>query len=166
MPDATMTVLQGFIFLTLLVSDTVVTSEDRIICQGETTVIFGQQESEPGDYSAVFPAVSGCDSIHHIRLEVADTVATAETITICRGENADIFGNPTGEPGEYTAYFSTVAGCDSIHRINLVVLDSVATWENLVLCQGETAVIFDQAQTEPGLYSRVFAGANGLNITS
>ena len=151
--------------VTLLVSDTVVTSEDRIICQGETTVIFGQQESEPGDYSAVFPAVSGCDSIHHIRLEVADTVATAETITICRGENADIFGNPTGEPGEYTAYFSTVAGCDSIHRINLVVLDSVATWENLVLCQGETAVIFDQAQTEPGLYSRVFAGANGCDST-
>lgn len=48
--------------------------EERSICFGETTDIFGQQVGVAGVYDMVFTGANGCDSTHTITLEIYDEI--------------------------------------------------------------------------------------------
>lgn len=50
--------------------DTFWTAEDRVICAGETSNIFGQNIGVSGTYQMVFSAENGCDSTHLVHLVV------------------------------------------------------------------------------------------------
>lgn len=101
--------------------DTITTSETIVICSNDTIIIGGIPISDPGFYSQHFTSINGCDSIHVIELETIDTIYTEETIMICTGESASIFGNLETEAGEYIEIFNSLNGCDSMHTITLFV---------------------------------------------
>ncbi len=101
--------------------DTIETSETILICINDTIFIDGIPVSDPGTYFQSFISINGCDSIHTIVVETQDTIFTTESITICYGESALIFGNTETEPGDYYGYFNSINGCDSVHTINLLV---------------------------------------------
>ncbi|MBK7410891.1 MAG: SprB repeat-containing protein [Saprospirales bacterium] len=109
----------------LTVLDTLATSEMYTICANESVDVFGLPTSVAGNYSQAFIGQNGCDSVHTIVLTVLDTVATAESFTICGGESLLIFGTLVSSSGTYSQVFSTVDGCDSTHRITLTVLPSL-----------------------------------------
>ena len=48
--------------------ENILTNENRTICQGDSSLIFGAYQSQPGPYSAVFTSVNGCDSTHTVIL--------------------------------------------------------------------------------------------------
>ena len=149
----------------LTVLETFETSEDLSICAGETVNIFGNNTGIAGVYEMTFEAANGCDSTHIITLEVRDTFATEEMLSICQGQTADIFGNPIGTAGVYEMTFEAANGCDSTHTITLEVRDTFATEEMLSICQGETVDIFGTSTGTAGVYEMTFEAANGCDST-
>ena len=99
--------------------------EDAYICEGDTLLVFGIPVFETGQYSQVFTSQNGCDSTHTISVGVLENVFTEETIAVCFGETADIFGTPTGTAGTYEMTFTSAVGCDSTHTITLEVNDEI-----------------------------------------
>ncbi|MCO6487056.1 MAG: gliding motility-associated C-terminal domain-containing protein [Phaeodactylibacter sp.] len=58
----------SLIHVTVIGVDNILTDESRAICSGDSSLIFGAYESQPGPYSAVFTAANGCDSTHTVFL--------------------------------------------------------------------------------------------------
>ncbi|MEO1712685.1 MAG: SprB repeat-containing protein, partial [Bacteroidota bacterium] len=108
--------------ITLMVFDTITTLDSISICDNETVNIFGVQTNVPGTYSQVFQTSNGCDSIHYIELEVRETFLSEETIVICPGDSALIFGNYEFDAGVYNFSYQAVNFCDSSVTITLEVL--------------------------------------------
>lgn len=149
----------------LTVLDTMVTSAFQSICQGESYLIFGNEETEAGLYSAVFTANNGCDSTHYVELSVLDTIAVTEALTICAGESIELFDESIEVAGTYSATFTASNGCDSTQIFDLTVLDTVATFETITICSGESASIFGDIISEQGPYAATFTGQNNCDST-
>jgi gliding motility-associated-like protein len=150
---------------TLTVLDTFALIDSISICEGETIDIFGNQVGTAGTYSQTFTSDNGCDSTVTIELTVLDTVLTTESITICENETADIFGTPTNIPGTYAEMYIGANTCDSTHQITLTVLDTIQTQELVVVCPGDSVLIFGNYESLPGTYTGTFTAANNCDST-
>ncbi|MEL6863743.1 MAG: gliding motility-associated C-terminal domain-containing protein [Bacteroidota bacterium] len=77
--------------VTVFVSDVLSLSntfEEVIICNGDSTLIFGNQIGQAGNYDETFVAANGCDSTHTITLEVLDAINLAlESTATCPEES-------------------------------------------------------------------------------
>lgn len=149
----------------LEVGDTVIVEEEYTICSGQFASIFGEQVREPGTYTQVFTGQGGCDSTHTITLSVVDTIRTREIQNICAGENTEVFGQIVNTAGTFQNNFIAANGCDSLHQVEVVVLDTIATFAEQTICAGETALLFGQNQNAPGVYSSTFNAENGCDST-
>ena len=147
------------------VQDTIRIQEEISLCQGSSITVFGQSISTSGSFSQSFVAASGCDSIHQIDVVMLDTVSTLESLQICQGESISIFDIERSTSGLYQARFVGANGCDSIHNIQLEVLNQVTSSEEISICEGATYPIFGELQSEAGLYSKTFTGINGCDST-
>ncbi|MBK6994521.1 MAG: gliding motility-associated C-terminal domain-containing protein [Lewinellaceae bacterium] len=68
----------------------------------------------------------GCEtSLEDLNVtDLTDSVQTQETVTIYEGSYYQLpDGSRTGKAGQYPFHFETVEGCDSLHIIDLIVLD-------------------------------------------
>ncbi|NBC06362.1 MAG: T9SS type B sorting domain-containing protein [Bacteroidetes bacterium] len=152
-------------FIVLAVQAPIETSEDVSICTGESYDVWGLSLTMAGVYDSTFVSAVGCDSTHTINLSVLDTITTQESITICQGETADVFGNPESMAGDYSMTFSGANNCDSTHTVTLNVLDTFATAKVIDLCQGDTVQVFGQTVTDSGSFSQTFMSADGCDST-
>lgn len=146
----------------LLLRDTL-TTEQLTICQGDSVLIFGQFERQANDYEARFVANNGCDSLHRIRLNVLSAASSQDSLTICAGDSAFIFGQFVRQPDTYTRSFVASNGCDSTRRITLTVLDTLVGRENLSICAGDSIMIFGRFERSAGTYTQSFLAANGCD---
>ncbi|HFC00668.1 MAG TPA: T9SS type B sorting domain-containing protein, partial [Phaeodactylibacter sp.] len=88
------------------------TSDDFIICTGESILINGQMISNPGTYTEMLTAVNGCDSTHTVTLQnYPETSFSFSTTPACTGSNngsATVIVN-TGQP-PYVYNWSVAGG--------------------------------------------------------
>lgn len=91
------------------------TSENRETCLGEPVLIFGEWQTEAGNYCSTFSNVAGCDSVHCIALTVLDTVYKEERGTVCSGVSIILGGIEYTQPGVYCQTLPGVNGCDSTY---------------------------------------------------
>lgn len=142
------------------------TQEQKIICSGDSALIFGQWRHQSGVFSQIFTAVTGCDSTHTVELTVAPALFTQAALGICAGDSVLVFGQWQHAAGQFSQTFSASAGCDSTHTVTVEVWSVPFTQEARNICAGDSALIFGQWQSQPGLYSRVFsAAATGCDST-
>lgn len=66
------------------------------------------------------------------------------------------------ESGSYTKSFTTSTGCDSIARLNLIILNKSVS-QNIQICSGETFNIGSQTLNQSGIYQTVFPASNGCD---
>jgi gliding motility-associated-like protein len=151
--------------ITLEILETFATSEMRSTCAGTAIDIFGNQETDAGDYNMTFTAENGCDSVHTITLSLFEVINTEETVDICAGTTTDVFGEPVGDAGAYSMTFSDQNGCDSTHTITVQVLPTSATNEDLSTCEGTPIAVFGTPTSETGTYSMTFTASNGCDST-
>lgn len=72
----------------LIVNDTSHTTETIGICSGDSILVFGVYEREPGAYSQTFANTAGCDSTHEVTLEVNEIlISTRQIRPDCGGSN-------------------------------------------------------------------------------
>ncbi|MEZ4960012.1 MAG: gliding motility-associated C-terminal domain-containing protein [Saprospiraceae bacterium] len=144
-------------------NDTFMVGESILICMGDSALVFGNWETQPGIFTQVFSSTEGCDSTVTVELAVVPISQTNESITICENETADVFGTPTSVAGIYAQTFPSSNGCDSTHTINLTVLDTFLTNETIIICENEMADIFGNLTNVPGTYSQNFPAANSCD---
>jgi len=120
-------------------TDTTLT-DTLTICAGDSTLLFGAFESEAGTYSQSVPRANGCDSTTVVELIVRPDVITTNTISVCRGDSALIFGQFESEPGVFQRAFTASNGCDSVHQVTLEVNGALLETEVFSNnCQGGAA---------------------------
>lgn len=98
------------------------------ICKGEPYVLNGVRYDDSADVEMppVTSLVTGCDSIHVVRIVAVEGYETDMDTTICFGDTLTIGQSRFFFSGEnLTAKMQSSGGCDSIIHVNLTVLPDV-----------------------------------------
>lgn len=149
------------------VHDTFNYTIDTTICYGRTVDWLGF--TIPPDSSRTFnlQSIYGCDSTVTVRV-IGTTVGTYQVTvdtSVCLGDLLPYNGFLL-QPGEQkTFYLSAVTGCDSTVLVRVMPKDTFATAESIVICSGETAVIFGQPRNTSGIFRQTFTARNGCDST-
>ncbi|MCB9282973.1 MAG: gliding motility-associated C-terminal domain-containing protein [Lewinellaceae bacterium] len=151
--------------IVLNVLDTVAVTENISTCVDQPVVIFGQSTTVAGTYSQTTMGYNGCDSVHTVVLAVFDTLNIQETLSICQGESAQIFGAPVSVAGTYSQLFTSIHGCDSTHTIVLIVADTSSVIEEITTCANEPVDVFGVSTNVSGTYTQTFQNASGCDST-
>ncbi len=98
------------VYISVAPKDTFSTQESRILCDGESTIIFGQPIQTSGIYRATVKAINGCDSTHTVNLLVREAIGLSlQTETSCFGEATGVIQvqvNNNAPPFDYSWNFT------------------------------------------------------------
>ena len=136
---------------------------EESICQGDTFQFFDRMLTQSGVYTDTLQTSSGCDSVIVLNLTVNPTYNIPFTITICQGEEFFFLGQVLTEEGVYADTMQTVAGCDSVITLTLVVNPTYNIPVTDSICQGDTFLFFGQQLTEAGEYTEPLQTTKGCD---
>ena len=122
------------------------------ICQGDSAYFLGSDHHASGTYNQLFQSVFGCDSSVTYQLQVHPVYSTTTNLTICSGDSTLIFGQYEQQSGTYTSSMQTIYGCDSIQIVQLLVNPTYFQQLSLEICEGDSALIFNQYESVSGVY--------------
>ena len=153
-----------------LIVNPAVTGEETItICEGQLPYSWNNQSiTAGGNYTATLVSAAGCDSIATLHLIVNPVVTGEETITICEGQLPYSWNNQSiTAGGNYTATLVSVAGCDSIATLHLIVNPVVTGEETITICEGQLPYSWNgQTLTAAGNTSVILSSAAGCDSTA
>lgn len=109
----------SIINLTLDVLPDINVSLIEVICSGGVFVIGGESLTDAGDYTFVFEAANGCDSIVNLSLSVLPDFDVPIDELLCEGDVYIIGGDTLDEAGTYFYTLQASNGCDSIVHLTL-----------------------------------------------
>ncbi|MFT4761336.1 MAG: hypothetical protein ACI9XO_001692 [Paraglaciecola sp.] len=114
------------------------TLDTVMICETDTAFIFGNPQTESGNYTGNFFAENGCDSVHQTTLQVVEILQSFEETMICSGDSILIFGNFENIAGNYFQNLTSESGCDSIHTITLEIVPEITVdFQTLPTCENQ-----------------------------
>lgn len=93
-----------------------------------------------------------CDSLITLILTVYPTFDTLIYDTICEGQIYHSYNFYVDSAGSYTQYLQSINGCDSIVRLNLVVLPIHNISISAEICDGDVYSLYGFEETETGVY--------------
>ncbi len=142
-------------------------SIDTSICEGESFTFGGVTYNESIMVEDTVTLSNGCDSVTALDLTVLPVDTTLIDTPVCLGNVFDYIGIPI-PPGETQSFqFQASSGCDSFVIVNVIPLDTFATFEEINICAGDSALIFGNFETELGVYSQTEPSVdNGCDSTS
>jgi gliding motility-associated-like protein len=140
--------------LTLTVFDLEEQVINRSICEGEILTLNGIDYTIAGQYVLdTIQAISGCDTIRTLDLEVNPLETTLLEETICTGGVFTINGIDYTIAGDYLIdTVNAVVGCDSIRTLRLTVSDFNEKTIAEQICEGEVYTINGVDYAVSGLY--------------
>ena len=138
-------------------------SETQSICEGEMFGWQGQQLTSTGVYTVSYTSINGCDSVYIMTFTVNPKYAFDETHTICDGNTYVWHNHSLTHSGTYSQTYQTVAGCDSIYTLHLVVNPVYAFEENYSMNEGNTYAWQGQSFTTSGTYTIGYLTLNGCD---
>ncbi len=109
-----------------------IVTENVSICSGDSLLIFGAYEMNPGTYSQVFVDINGCDSTQVVQLSNYTSNDIFETIQFCEFDSVFVFNQWISTPQVLSQIEQTSDGCSYLHTMNVMM-------EN---CEVELDVIF------------------------
>ena len=142
-------------------------TEQRAI--GETYYFFGKPITEGGVYTYNATTERGCDSIVRLTITFLPTYLIKDTAYICEGSSYPYHKNGvsvsyTGE-GVYWDSLKTVAGYDSVYRLQLYTNPVYTIPQSATICQPATYDFFGQTLTTSGVYSKTLTSRSGCDST-
>ncbi|MEZ4924681.1 MAG: hypothetical protein R3A50_00280 [Saprospiraceae bacterium] len=138
---------------------------DAIICENEPFVFGTDTLSTEGEYTQVFQAEGGCDSLVTLSLVVLPGHQTELTASICHGEIYSFNGSDLTDSGVYSFVLAGANGCDSIVTLTLEVLPVFSSSLEAVICANEVYVFNGEELSQGGLYLANLAALNGCDST-
>ena len=153
----------SIVYLDLNVSEAIYTDISATICEGGTYQLGNNTYSQAGEYEASLLTDSGCDSIVQLTLIVNEVLETLLVESICRGTSFMVGNTSFSETGTYENTLQSSAGCDSIVRLNLSVLEIVEEIEHITLCKGEVYSVGDKDYNQTGSYTIPLVSSGGCD---
>ncbi len=135
------------------------------ICTGQFYELNGVEYGEAGEFTQTIERDDACDSLLTLQLSLLSTDSTFQSASFCEGSSIIIGGEEYTEAGMYTQSFSNQAGCDSILRIDLNILDADTTSLETSICPGESVFISGIEYTDTGSFMQNYTNQAGCDST-
>jgi hypothetical protein len=133
------------------------------LCPSMVYIFNGDSLWQSGIYTYVYEDVNGCDSTYILELEAIDTIFTEFSVGICTGESYFFGGQALTVSGTYIDSYLTQAGCDSIVRLQLQVLDYFETQTSASICAGDTFFFNGTPLHDAGTYFDTLTASGGCD---
>ncbi len=122
--------------------------------------------SQTTTYQLVVTDENGCEDTDFATVFVSNAPApTSENQNICFGEDLNYNGSILDQSGSYTFTLQAWNGCDSVHTLNLTVLDTSFQQQFLEICQGDSVELGGTFYNQSGTYCHDFVAFNGCDST-
>ena len=129
--------------------------------QTHTVRVFAEM---PGDLNTTNDTI-GPRLIHH-----ALAFQISSNVSICQGDSAFLHGGYQSVPGTYIDTIQFAGSCDSILSINLSVINSVNSAENVEICSGDSVFLQGSYRSTAGVYtdtlSSTISGCDSIHTVS
>ncbi|MEL6923218.1 MAG: gliding motility-associated C-terminal domain-containing protein, partial [Bacteroidota bacterium] len=149
----------------LRVTNTLETTVEVPICEGDGVWIDGTWYTEPTTISNTYVSSFGCDSIHIQNIVWVEQYETYVDADICEGETIFLGGALQDSPGFYIDTLQSQAGCDSIIYTSLSVRMHVSRSQRMDICEGETAFIAGALRDSEGTFVEYLESQYGCDST-
>lgn len=140
------------------------------ICQGDSILLGGSMQSNPGTYIDSLQSVMGCDSVLVSTLTLYPNPTYGfQSITLCAGESVTVNGNVYSANGQYQDTLQSVHGCDSILTTGVFVITPVVVNQEVHICNGSSYTFNGNTYTQEGVYFDTTTTVNGcdsINVLS
>jgi hypothetical protein len=133
------------------------------LCEGQSYTINGNTYTQSGIYSNVFQTISGCDSTIITHLTINPIYSANNPQSICAGGSYTINGNTYTVAGNYVDVLNSTSGCDSTVNTILTVVNSFATNNPQVICEGESYSIGNNTYSQTGTYTDILLSTQGCD---
>lgn len=134
-------------------------------CTG-TTVDYNGTTLNPGQTQAfTFTSQIGCDSIVTVMVEELQVFEQNLELQACEGTTIQ-YNGATLAPGDQQSFTLTAQnGCDSVVNVSVLGVENLFTSESRTICQGDSSIIFGNAEVTTGTYQQTFISAQGCDST-
>jgi gliding motility-associated-like protein len=137
--------------LSLTVHPTFEVFDTAVICHGDTS-IYGFTMA--GNHDVPLTTLHGCDSLLHLTVVVKPVYHFHFYDTICENQHVMFDNQQVNTPGHQEVDHQTVDGCDSLLRLDLVVLPTSKSYAHALVCNGvpytwENGVTYYESTYEP-----------------
>lgn len=153
----------SLVTLTLTVLPPFNSTTTQSICVGDSYSIGGQTFSASGTYNVGFTTAAGCDSNVVLSLSVVDSIVVDLQQTICSGSSFSFGGSQLSSAGNYREVSPSAAGCDSITRLELIVLDTLTEMVMETICEGDAYLFSGSSLTDAGTYTDISTSSLGCD---
>ena len=153
----------SIINLTLKMSDIIEYDMTAEICEGESFIYNDINTSQAGIHETLVSNSLGCDSMISVDLKVISKTESYEFVQICKGDVFSHLDIEETETGLYESKLINAAGCDSIVKVDLEVLEHSEVFLNENICEGNTYTYLDIEESTAGLYETIITAANGCD---
>lgn len=109
------------------------TTIDTILCSGQTFTIGEDEYGSSGFYQGILPSANGCDSTVSLFLEVVNAFFDSVAQTVCFATQVEFGGEILTTSGIYYDSTALTPTCDSVHILNLTVLDQIQLSETVIV---------------------------------
>ena len=130
--------------------------------------IFNPQVAGIGTWEICYLLGSGnCTDSECINILVTNDCLpqiTTETSIICPGDSLFVNGFWENSTGQYAATYQDINQCDSTHVVNLSFYDVSPLIENIIFCESDSVLVFNQWIYTPQTLTQVEQTANGCDF--
>ncbi len=137
------------------------------VCQNDSVLVFDDYQSAETLYKDTVSYFFGCDTIYQkfIKHNPNYFDSNADTIQICFNDSVFVTDKYLSVQGLYLDTMTSIHGCDSVKSVFLSVYDAVTPGQlpGMIICPGDSAMIFGQYQKVAGTYSNIITNSNGCD---
>ncbi|MCI7429505.1 MAG: hypothetical protein MSS84_01255 [Bacteroidales bacterium] len=162
----TLTTLFGcdsIITLKLHVRDEIRTPLYKKLCYGDSLLFGGKYRTQSGTYIDTLTAISGCDSIVTLNLQIRSEIRSILYQELCHGDSMLFAGHFRTQSGTYNDTLTTLFGCDSIVTLNLHIKPEIRTTLDQMLCYGDSMLFGGKYRTQSGTYIDTLTAISGCD---
>ena len=162
----TLTTLFGcdsIITLKLHVRDEIRTPLYKKLCYGDSLLFGGKYRTQSGTYIDTLTAISGCDSIVTLNLQIRSEIRSILYQELCYGDSLLFAGHFRTQSGTYNDTLTAASGCDSIVTLNLHIKPEIRTTLDQMLCYGDSMLFGGKYRTQSGIYTDTLTAASGCD---
>ncbi len=133
------------------------------ICQGESILLGGAQQTESGIYTDVFITSQGCDSTVITNLSINPVQSVLKEHDLCPGGSIQVGSSTYTNAGVYIDTIQAITGCDSIVTSVIFILPTITTNIDVSICSGVNYDFNGTFLTNEGVYSDTLATSEGCD---
>ncbi len=131
------------------------------LCAG--TIYENELYDQDTSWTSHYTSSENCDSFVYTQLFVHPVDLQDRLIALCPGDGILISDVYQTMPGVYTEVYTNENGCDSIINYEITTLSIFDETHTITICAGDSALIFNQWETEAGNYTQSFTSQNGCD---